>query len=95
MIQKRRVIYLSDDQWATLGAESKARRQSISSLVRDWLRDLWTDPEPKRGSPGPVEAIMTSARPAAQIAQPQAPIGGMSQKARDVVLRKMAEKAPR
>jgi hypothetical protein len=57
---KRRIVYLSDEEWSTLLAESKARKQTISSLIRDWLRDAWTATSPQRGSVGPVAPISTS-----------------------------------
>ena len=51
---KRRIVYLSDEEWSTLLAESKARKQTASSLIRDWLRDAWTTDPPKRGSLSPI-----------------------------------------
>ena len=58
---KRRIVYLSDEEWATLHQESKAREQTISSLIRDWLRDAWTPtPPPERKGLGPIAPIATS-----------------------------------
>jgi len=59
---KRRIVYLSDEEWSTLLAESKARKQTASSLIRDWLRDAWTTNPPERGSLGPIAPISTTSQ---------------------------------
>jgi macrodomain Ter protein organizer (MatP/YcbG family) len=41
--QKRRIIYLSDEDWARLGAKSRAEKRTISALIRDLLEDAPRD----------------------------------------------------
>ena len=54
---KRRIVYLSDDQWARLLAEAASRERTVSALIRDCLEDGRSGPagaergEPSGGQP--------------------------------------------
>ena len=55
---KRRVVYMSDDEWGALDKEAYERRTTISALIRGRLRGGVGGSEPGGGEPsgGPPQA---------------------------------------
>jgi hypothetical protein len=49
---KRRVIYLTDEQWADLQAQARGERTTISNLIRHGMALV---PNPQHAEDSPVE----------------------------------------
>jgi hypothetical protein len=95
---KRRVIYLSDEQWQTLLAASKDRHESVSAIIRESIAVLLERTTRCSFDPDLTAQrvqVMSAARAlSADPPKPPTPsnvIGSMTQAQRDAVLRKMGK----